>query len=301
MYDLIILGGGPAGLTAAVYAIRKRLNVLVISPDLGGKTGYHMYLPDNIDRYQVINGEEIVNRFKSQIEYLEFTRKAENVEQVTVVEGGYEIKTRQGNRYDATAVIVATGAKAVQLHIPGESKYRLRGLSYSAVSYAPLFIDRTVAVVGEGELGVRSALELAQNAQRVSYVAPSSTSLDSAMGKKLMASKNVTVLAGYQVKEIKGDDSYARSLVVTKGGEERELLVDVTFVEMGLEPNSDCVAALVELNEKKQIKIDSNNRTSLPGIFAAGDVTDTFAEQVLICIGEGAKAALSAYEYILAQ
>ena len=301
MYDLIILGAGPAGLTAAVYAIRKRLDVLVISPDLGGKTGYHMHLPDNIDRYQVINGEEIVQRFKSQIEYLEFTHKAENVEQVAVVEGGYEIKTKQDNRYDARAVIVATGARAMQLHIPGESKYRLRGLSYSAVSYASLFIDRTVAVVGEGELGVRSALELAQNAQQVYYVAPSSTSLDSVMGKKLMVSKNVTVLAGYQVKEIKGDDSYARSLVVTKGGEERELLVDVTFVEMGLEPNSDCVAALVELNEKKQIKIDSSNCTSLPGIFAAGDVTNTFAEQVLICIGEGAKAALSAYEYILAQ
>ena len=301
MYDLIILGGGPAGLTAAVYAIRKRINALVISPDLGGKTGYHMYLPENIDRFQVINGEEIVNRFKSQIEYLEFARKAENVEQVSAIEGGYAINTRQGNRYEAKAVIVATGTKPVQLHVPGESKYRLRGLAYSAVSYAPLFIDRTVAVVGEGDLGVRSALELAQNARQVYYIVSSLASLNSAMGKKLLASSNVTMLAGYQVTQIKGDETYARSVVVRKDSEEQELVVDVTFVEMGLEPNSDCVAALVGLNEKKQIKIDSNNRTSLPGIFAAGDVTDTYAEQVLICIGEGAKAALSAYEYILAQ
>jgi thioredoxin reductase len=146
---------------------------------------------------------------------------------------------------------------------------------------------------------VRSALELAQNARQVYYIASSSTSLHSALGKKLMASKNVSVLAGYWVTQIKGDDTYARSLVVTKDGEKQELVVDVTFVEMGLDPNSECVSAIVGLNEKKQIKIDSNNRTSLPGIFAAGDVTDTYAEQVLICIGEGAKAALSAYEYLL--
>lgn len=301
MYDLIILGAGPAGLTAAVYAIRKRMNMLLISPDLGGKTGYHMYLPDNIDRFQVINGEEIVNRFKSQIEYLEFAQKSEQVEQVISVAGGFEIRTTQGNHYSAKSVIVATGTKPVQMQVPGESKYRLRGLAYSAISYAPLFIDRTVAVVGDGDLGVRSALELAQNSRWVYYVTSSLISLDSLMGKKLIASANVSVLAGYQVTQIKGDETYARSLVVRKDGEEQELVVDVTFVEIGLEPNSDCVAKLVELNENNQIKVDSRNRTSLPGIFAAGDVADIYAEQVLICIGEGAKAALSAYEYILAQ
>jgi len=301
MYDLIILGGGPAGLTAAVYAIRKRIDVLLISPDLGGKTGFHMYLPDNIDRFQVINGEEIVNRFKSQLEYLEFARKSEIAEKVEAIEGGYAVQTKQGNRYEAKAVIIATGAGALPLDVPGENKYRLRGLAYSAVSYAPLFIDRTVAVVGKGELGVRSALELAQNARQVYYVVSSPTELDNAMGSKLLKSSNVSVLAGYQVKEIRGDDSYAHNLIVTKDGEEKEIAVDVTFVELGLKPNTECVANLVELNEKKQIEVDSSNRTSRAGIFAAGDVTDTYAEQVLICIGEGAKAALSAYEYLLGQ
>ncbi len=300
MYDLIILGGGPAGLTAAVYAIRKRLDVLLISPDLGGKTGWHMHLPDNLERFQVITGDEVVGRFKSQIEYLEFARKLEHGERVEAIEGGYAVKTKEGNRYEAKAVIVATGAGAVRLNVPGESKYRLRGLAYSAVSYAPLFIDRTAAVVGEGELGVKSALELAQIARQVYLIVPSPSVLDNSMGKKLKASKNVTVLDGYKVKEIKGEETYARSIVVTKGAEEKELAVDVTFVELDLLPNSDCVAGLVKLNEKKQIVVDCSNRTSRPGVFAAGDVTDTYAEQVLICIGEGAKAALSAYEYILA-
>jgi len=301
MYDLIILGAGPAGLTAAVYAIRKRLEVLVISPDLGGKTGYHMYLPEYLDRFQVINGMEIVNRFKSQIEYLDYAHKSESGEQVEVIEGGFAVKTKQGNRYEAKAIIVATGAGAVPLGVPGENKYRLRGLAYSAVSYAPLFIDRTAAVVGEGVLGIRSALELAQNARQVYYIVPSAGELDNAMGSKLLASKNVSVLAGYRVKEITGEDNYARGLVVANDREEKELAVDVTFVELGLKPNSDSVKELVQLNEKKQIVVNSSNATSRSGIFAAGDVTDTFAEQVLICIGEGAKAALSTYEYLLGQ
>ncbi len=299
MYDLIILGGGPAGLTAAVYSIRKRLEVLLVSPDLGGKTGMHMHLPDNLERFQVITGDEVVTRFKSQIEYLEFARKLEHGEKVEPISGGYEVTTKEGNKYQAKAIVVATGARPVKLNVPGESKYRLRGLAYSAVSYAPLFIDRTAAVVGEGELGVKSALELAQIARQVYLVVPAAGALESAMGKKLKASKNVTVLEGYSVKEIKGSETYAKSIVVAKGSEEKELIVDVTFVELDLIPDSEPVAHLVKLNEKKRIVVDSGNRTSQAGIFAAGDVTDVYAEQVLVCIGEGAKAALSAYDYLL--
>jgi len=299
MYDLIILGGGPAGLTAAVYALRKRLEVLLVSPDLGGKTGMHMHLPDNLERFQVITGDEVVSRFKSQIEYLEFARKLEHGEKVEPISGGYEVTTKEGNKYAAKAIVVATGARPVKLNVPGESKYRLRGLAYSAVSYAPLFIDRTVAVVGEGELGVKSALELAHVARQVYLIVPLASMLESAMGKKLKASKNVTVLDGYSVKEIKGGETYAESIVVAKGSDEKELVVDVTFVELDLIPDSEPVARLVKLNEKKRIMVDSGNRTSQPGIFAAGDVTDVYAEQVLVCIGEGAKAALSAYDYLL--
>ena len=301
MYDLIILGGGPAGLTAAVYSIRKRLDVLLVSPDLGGKSGMHMHLPDNLERFQVITGDEVVGRFKSQIEYLEYARKLEHGEKVEPVEGGFRVTTKEGNHYEAKAILVATGAGARRLNVPGESKYRLRGLAYSAVSYAPLFIDRAAAVVGENELGLRSALELAQVARQVYLIVPSADVLDNALGKKIKASKNVTVLDGYSVKEIKGEETYAKSIVVTKGGQDKELAVDVTFVELDLLPNSGCVANLVKLNDKQRIVVDTNNRTSVAGIFAAGDVTNTYAEQVLICIGEGAKAALTAYEYLLSR
>jgi alkyl hydroperoxide reductase subunit F len=299
MRDLIILGGGPAGLTAAMYAIRKRLDVLLVSPDLGGKTRGHMYLPDNLDRFQVINGEDVVSRFRRQVEYLEFARKIELAAKVEATEGGYAVTTEAGNRYEARAVLVATGAGAAKLNVPGEVKYRLHGLAYSAASYAPLFIDRTAAVVGAGELGVRSALELAQNARQVYFVVPDRSILESPKGHKLRESANVTLLDGYRVKEIKGDGTYAHTLVVTRDGRDEELPVDVTFVELDLLPHSECVAGLVDLNEKRQIVVNCSNHTSRPGIFAAGDVTDTYGEQVLICIGEGAKAALSAYEYLL--
>ena len=299
MKDLIIVGGGPSGLTAAIYAIRKRLDVLLISPDLGGKTNWRMYLPDNMDHYQVITGDEIVSRFKSQIEYLEFSRKTEVCEKVKAIQGGYAVTTKEGNQYEAKAVILATGTIPAKLNVPGEDQYRLHGLAYSAVSYAPTFINRVVAVVGDGELAVRSALELAQAARQVYFILPASSILENALGEKVKTAQNISILEGYAVKEIKGDGSYARSIVIAKGTKEDELAVDATFVEFNLTPNSECVAGLVALNEKKQVIVDCNTRSSQPGIFAAGDVTDTYAEQVLICIGEGAKAALSAYEYIL--
>jgi alkyl hydroperoxide reductase subunit F len=299
MYDLIVLGGGPAGLTAAVYAIRKRLEVLLISPDLGGKTNWQMQLPDDLGRFQAITGDDVVSRFKSESAYLEHARKLEHGELVKQVEGGFGVTTREGNLYETRAVIVATGANARRLNVPGETQYRLRGLAYSATSYAPLFIDRTVAVVGEGEQGVWSALELAQNSRHVYFIVSSPDVLNTALGQKIEAANNVTVFKGCAVKEVTGDEEYARRIIVARGVEEFELDVDVTFVELDLLPNSDCVADLVQLNDKKQIVVDSNNHTSQAGILAAGDVSNVHAGQVLICVGEGAKAALSAYKYLL--
>jgi len=297
MYDLIILGGGPAGLTATIYAIRKRLDVLLITPNLGGKTNFHLQLPF-VERHQIITGREIVERFASQVDYLGFARVFDRAEQVEAIEGGYAVHTRSGQRYEARAVIVATGATGKLMGVPGEREFMMRGLCYSAVSYAHLFIDRDTIVIGEGALALRSAAELAQIARQVYLVAPTHGELDSPLGQKLQRAKNVTILEGYQVREVKGD-LYARSLVIGRDDEQRELEADAIFVELDLEPVSGPVSSLVELDKKGRIVVDCANRTSRPGIFAAGDVTNVYAEQVLIAIGEGAKAALSAYEYLL--
>jgi len=304
MYDLIIIGGGPAGLTAAVYAIRKRLNVLLISKDLGGKTNFRLQLPD-VEKHLIINGEETVNRFVNEIRYLDFARIIDKVESVEEMPGGYRVITRGGKErehpqavYETRSVIVASGTRGRFLDVPGEKQYLMRGLCFSAMSYAPLFIDKTTVVVGDDDLALRAALELSLIAKSVTLVAPTHGKLDNLIGQRLHKANNVLILEGYAAKEVKGD-VYARSLVVGKNGDVRELEADAIFVELGLQPNSEMLGELVALEADGRVKVDVQNRASRPGIFAAGDVTNVYAEQVLIAIGEGAKAALSAYDYLL--
>ena len=298
MYDLIVIGGGPAGLTATIYAIRKRLNVLLVSKDLGGKTNYRLALPW-IEDYQVIRGLEIVNKFRSELEYLKFARHMEPVEKVEKQADEFVVKTRGGGELHTKAVIIATGTKQQRLTVPGEKDFIMRGLCYSALSYAPLFIDRKTVVVGDGELALRSAAELSTVAKHVHLVGASGAVLNSDLGKKLVNAPNVTVLEKYNVTEVKGNGFADRVVVRSPEGEETVIDAEGTFIEMSLIPNSQMVANLVELDEQGRIKIDCYARTSVPGLFAAGDVTDTYAEQVLVAVGEGAKAALSAYDYLL--
>jgi len=299
MYDLIIIGGGPAGLTAAIYALRKRLNVLLITKDLGGKTNFRLQLPD-LDHHLVINGEEVVNHFVNEIEYLDFAREMDKVEKIERAPDGYSVHLKSGKEYVTRALILATGAQGQRLNVPGEREYMMRGLCYSAVSYAPLFIDRETTVIGDTGLALRAAAELAQIAKHVTLVAPTHGELDSPLGLRLKAMPNVILFEGYQVEKVLGDD-YARTLVVSRGGHKHEIQSDAFFVELDLVANSGMVKELVELDANGRIKVDTRNRTSAPGIFAAGDVTNVYAEQVLIAIGEGAKAALAAYEYLLEQ
>lgn len=298
MYDLIVVGGGPAGLTATIYAIRKRLNVLLISKDLGGKTNFRLALPW-IEDYQVIRGLEIVNKFRSELEYLKFARHMEPVDRIDKADDGFVIRTRGGGELRTKAVILATGTKQQRLTVPGEKDFIMRGLCYSALSYAPLFIDRETVVVGDGDLALRSAAELSTVAKHVHLVGASGEALKTDLGKKLKNSKNVTILEKYKVTEVRGNGFANQVVVKSPAGEENIIPAEGTFIEMNLVPNSQIVEHLVELDEQGRIKVDNYARTSVSGLYAAGDVTNTYAEQVLVAVGEGAKAALSAYEYLL--
>lgn len=298
MHDLIVIGGGPAGLTATMYALRKRLDVLLVSKDLGGKTNYHLELPDQ-DSYLLIRGVEIVDKFRNELEYLDFARRMDPVESVVPEEDGFTIHTRNGDPLRARAVIVATGTRQQWLDVPGEREYLSKGLCYSAMSYAPLFIDKKTVVIGDGELALRSASELATVANHVHVVGPSGDVLQTPLGQKLQRSENVSILEGHKVARVAGNGYCNRVIVKSPGGEEMELSADGTFVEMNLIPNSQMVSDLIDLDEQGRIKVDCFNRTNVPGVFAAGDVTSIYAEQVLVAVGEGAKAALSAYDYLL--
>jgi alkyl hydroperoxide reductase subunit F len=300
MYDLIIIGGGPAGLTAAIYAIRKRLNVLLLSKDLGGKTNYRLALPW-IEDYQVIKGLEVVNKFRTELEYLDFARHIESVEKVEKKDDHFAVTTKGGATLEAKAVILATGTRQVRMDVPGEKEYTMKGLCYSALSYAPLFIDKSVVVIGDEELALRSAGELSTVAKNVTMICANDKIVDTPLGKKLQAAGNVKIMKDCEIVEVQGDD-FARKLILKdKSGKRSELEADGMFVEKALSPNTNMVKGLVELDKQDRVIIDCGCRTNVPGLFAAGDVTNNYAEQVLIAVGEGAKAALSAYEYLLPQ
>lgn len=294
MYDLIIIGGGPAGLTAAVYALNKRLETLVISEDLGGKTSYG-FQAQGYEGHEVIRGGELIEKFKRQLEYLNFAHQLDRVTKIVPEDKHYAVLTQSNKRFEAKAVVIATGAQPKRLEVPGEKKLIGKGLSYSAISHAQLFIEREPAIVGSNKRALEAAAEMALIAKQVHLVLPEKGESDSAFGKKLAAHPKVKVYEG-ALKEIKGDQ-FVTSIVVGN----KEIKVDGLFIEVGLNPGSKVADGLGITDANGRIVVNSKCATSRPGIFAAGDVTDVFIEQVLVAIGEGAKAALSAYEYLLNQ
>ncbi|NPV67909.1 MAG: FAD-dependent oxidoreductase [Anaerolineae bacterium] len=297
MYDVIIIGGGPAGLAATAYAIRKRMDVLLISPGLGGRTNRKLLLPW-VEDYDVLIGESMVNRFRSQIEYLDFLRVRTAVDRIEPRGENYAVILRDGKEYLTRTVLLATGARGEMLNVPGEAEFEMKGLCYSTATYAPLFIDRVVLVVGDGVQALRATAELQRIARHVTLVAPTHGNLDIQLARNLAAEGNITILDSYEVLEVKGKD-FVNTVVVRKGDEVREIHVEAVFVEKGLQANSQLVAGLVELDEGGFVKIDEMNRTSRRGIYAAGDVTTAKSDQVLISMGEGAKAILAIYDDLL--
>ncbi len=295
-YDLLIIGGGPAGLTAAAYAVRKRIETMLISEDLGGKTNYKFSLPD-VETHLIIDGEELVNKFKSQLEYLDFARHLGKVTKFQRT-GKIFTATTAEQSFKGKAAIIATGVMPKRLKVPGEEEFLGRGVSYSTVSHAPLFIDMDVAVVGDGMQALQSAAELAQIAKKVNVIGVPNRLISSPLGKKIKDSGKAEFFTSCTVKEIRGNASPEKVIIKTKTGD-TEIPVKGVFIELGYVPNTGMFSRLVKLNREKRIIIDQNNQTNVPGLFAAGDVTDVNAQQVVIAVGEGANAALSAYNYLL--
>jgi thioredoxin reductase len=298
MYDLIVVGGGLAGITATIYAVRRRLNVLLLSKQLGGKTNYRMQLPPG-EAPLLLEGDEVIDHLKTQMGRLDFTHYKDYATRVSRHRDGFAVHTQEEATLLTKAVVLASGVKHQRMHVPGEEKYLMRGLSYSALRYAPHMAGKKAVIIGDGRLAVRAAAELALTAAHVHLVGPTGRELELPLGKKVKAASNVTILEDYQVLELLGDD-YARTAVVSgPDGQKMELASDVFFVEIAVIPNSQMVVGLVDLEPGGHIRIDERGRTNVPGICAAGDVTNTYMEQVLVAVGGGVKAALSAHAYLL--
>ena len=223
------------------------------------------------------------------------------VTKVSKLDDGFLVETKSGESYQTRAVILANGVRLRWLDVPGEKEFLSKGVCYSAVSYAPLFIDRVTSVYGEGMDALRSAAELATVASEVHLIGPSEveTALDSVLGNKLKNTEKVKIHAGYKIVRITGDDYANHVSLEGPDGQPLELDTECVFVEKDLVPNTEYVQDLVALDKHGRVIIDSINQTNVPGVFAAGDITNIYAEQVLVAVGEGAKAALTAYDYLL--
>lgn len=298
MRDLVIMGAGPAGLSAAAYAIRKRLDVLVISPDIGGKTNHPFTLPW-MDDYQVIRAKEVVSSFKRELDYIGFSHRRDSAKAVEAEAEGFAVRLTSGRTETCRTLIVATGVQRVPLDVPGEQKFLSRGLGYSSVSYSHLFIDRTVFLTGNGPRLLRSAFDVALHARSVLVNLEPDGNYEPELVAKLGGLRNVTLVPDGTVTEFAGRD-YAESVTVQlNNGAADTYHADGFFVEREPIPASLAVADLVKLDPHGCIDVDLDCRTSRPGVFAAGDVTTVRQEQVLIALGDGAKAALAAYDYLL--
>lgn len=299
MYELIIIGAGPAGMTAAVYAARKKLNALLLSHDVGGQVLWTSGI-ENYMGYQFIEGSELMQKFQEQVKQFPLDMKiGGKVSHASPIDGGFEVKTDKGENYQALAAIIATGKRPRQLNVPGEEKLRSRGVTYCAICDGPLFAGENVAVIGGGNSALEAAADMVRIAEHVYLVSLTPLTGDQILIDKVRAAKNLTMFLEHEVLEIKGE-SRVEGIKIRdlKSKQEREIDVNGIFVEIGLIPNSDPFKGIVHLNRLGEIEVNCANETGVPGLFAAGDVTNVPEKQIVVGAGEGAKAALQAHRYL---
>jgi alkyl hydroperoxide reductase subunit F len=299
MYELIIVGAGPAGMTAAVYAARKKLNTALISYDIGGQvlwtTGVENYMG-----YQFIEGSELMQKFQEQVRQFPLDMKTGGrVNNLSRTDAGFEVRTDKGENYRARAAIIATGKRPRQLDVPGEEKLRGRGVTYCAICDGPLFAGDNVAVIGGGNSALEAAEDMVRIAEHVYLVSLTPLTGDQVLIDKVRNANNLTMFLEHEVLEVEGGSRVEGiKLRNLKTKQEKELEVSGIFIEIGLIPNSEPFKRMVRLNRLGEIEVNCANETSVPGLFAAGDVTNVPEKQIVVAAGEGAKAALQAHRYL---
>lgn len=299
MYELIIIGGGPAGMTAGVYTARKRIDSLLLSKELGGQllttAGVENYMG-----YQYIEGPELMQKFKEQVTQFPLEQKiGQEVVALSRLDTGFEVRTDKSESYQAKAVIIATGKHPRSLNVPGEERLRGMGVTYCAICDGPLFAGEKVAVIGGGNSALEAAGDMVKIAEHVYLVSLTLLTGDQILIDSVKDASNLTVFLEHQVVEMEGSSRVEGIRIRDlKTGEERRLEVRGVFIEIGLIPNSELTRGITKLNKFGEIEVNCANETGVPGLFAAGDVTNVPEKQIVVAAGEGAKAALQAHKYL---
>jgi len=293
-YDVVIIGAGPAGLTAGMYTSRQGLKTAIVGGEVGGQTLWAGEI-ENYPGWRLVTGKELVQSFRDHVAQFKVEcLEGQLVNAIVPADDGYELYTREGSTLATRAIIIATGKAPNRLAVPGEQEFTGRGVSYCATCDAAFFKNADVAVVGPGESAADAALELATIGARVSLITLLPPKVPASMLDSLEAHENITVRTGFKVTEIVGDTRVTGVKIKNpKKGIEEELAVAGVFIESGSIAVSEYTGGLVEMNVKGEIVIDNRGATSAAGIYAAGDVTDTPGKQIIIAAGEGARAAMA--------
>lgn len=302
MFDLIIIGAGPAGMTAGIYAARAKLETLVIAGEFGGWIARENVEIENYPGFEKIPGKELIGRFKSHLESFGVRTKMAEVFELKKKDGIFEVSAGE-EKFSAKALIVATGASPRPAGIPGEQDFLGKGVCYCATCDGPLFAKKDVAVIGGGNAAFDAARFLAKFAGKI-YVLEKGkeVSADAAGREALEQTGKARIIANARITKI-GGDNFVKGITYYDAGdpEKKEIILPVAgiFVKAGNSPAAEFLGSLVDLDEKGQIKVDpGTNRTKTEGLFAAGDVTDAKYKQVVIAAGQGAAAALFADAYL---
>lgn len=299
MLDVIIIGGGPAGLAAAIYLARQKLKFTMLVKELGG---YALWSEDveNYLGFHLLSGSDLVKKFKDHLrDYSDFfeLHEGELASKVEKTDSGFRVQTEKGS-YEARTILITTGTKHRQLNVPGEKELYGKGVTYCATCDAPLFKDKKVYVIGGGNSSMNAALLLEKYASEIVIVSLNSElNGDSLLKSKILASQTIKVYPSTKTSKIEGKYFVEKIGLVGEDGQERLESAQGVFIEIGLQPASGFID-LVEKDKGGQIIVDKKNRTSQHGIFAAGDVTDISEKQIAIAVGEGSKAALEIISFL---
>lgn len=298
-FDVLIIGAGPAGLTAGMYSARKLQKTLILSENIGGQAT-ESWAIENYMGYRIINGDELMRKFEEQVRSLDLRLELDRVLLLDRSGNEFIVHTATGAAYRARAVILAQGKQPRKLGVEGEERYLGRGLSVCATCDGPLFRDKVVAVIGGGNSALQTAIEMSGIAREVHLVVRSTIKADESYVRTFEQKEHIITHRNSTVLKLKGNGMLSGiTLKDRASGKETDIAVDGVFAEIGWIPNTAFLEGVVELNAEKEVVVDIDCHTSVPGIFAAGDVTNVRTKQIITAAGEGAKAALSAYDYLV--
>jgi alkyl hydroperoxide reductase subunit F len=300
-FDVLVVGGGPAGAAAAIYAARKGIRTGMAAERVGGQLLDTVGI-ENFISVKETQGHKLASGLEQHVETYDVdvmnSQRAESLIPGEMI----EVRLAGGASLKARSVVIATGARWREINVPGEREYRNRGVAYCPHCDGPLFKGKRVAVIGGGNSGVEAAIDLAGLVSHVTLIEyDAALRADAVLTKKLMSLQNVSVITSAQTTEVVGDGQRVVGLKYKDrvSGELRDVELAGVFVQIGLVPNTDWLKGTVKLSSRGEVEVDARGQTSVPGVFAAGDCTVVPYKQIVIAVGEGAKASLSAFDHLI--